>query len=95
MENKWSDYKQYEGLIWKVHNYNLFSFKPDDDDIVQSVFYLKLAGNRSYVSFQEIGMKKPDIIFEGTEESCKEHWEGLCDARMDPKMLCTASFRIN
>ena len=93
--NKWQGYKKYDSLLWKVHNHNLFSFKPDNDEIVQSVYYLN-SKNRSnaFVTYSEIGQDKPTIVCEGDESTCKAYWDALCDERVDPKMGCSASFTI-
>lgn len=94
--SKWKGLKQYEGLLWKVHNNNLFSFKPDDDELVQSVYYLNSKNkSNAFVTYSKIGEGKPTIICEGDESTCKAYWEALCDQRVDPKMSCSATFTIS
>ena len=93
--SKWQGLKQYEGLLWKVHNNNLFSFKPDDDEIVQSVYHLNTKNkDKSFITYHEIAQGKPTIICEANDTTCKEYWDSLCDKRVDPKMHCSMSLQM-
>ena len=96
--SKWKDYKLYDGLVWKIHNHNLFGFKPDDDDIAQKVYYLRRNGENSQVEFSQLeedGNVSNKIILENSEKACKVFWDALGDERVDPKMVCSATFQIS